>query len=323
MQNCHKNVQLARDDNSGRIYRVYADGVFDLFHLGHMRVLEQAKKALGDPAKVTLICGVCTDEDVHKWKGKTVMDHSTRVATVSHCRWVDEVVDRAPWQLTPEFLEEHKIDFVAHDAIPYVSAGSEDVYAFIKKAGKFLETQRTEGISTSDLIVAIVKCVVCLVWISHLTTRIHRDYDDYVERNLARGYTKEQLNVGRSWEFRSNIHAKDRQLRSSVELARHELKSTSEAVKHFIEQFSPSYLLVDDQHSDHHQHESDNQAAKRRRKSVPHVSPKAYVQHLRETLPPQSNELLTHGVGLAKAVISTTFSALSYLNFFSYCRPRK
>ena len=37
-----------------------------------------------------------------------------------------------------------------------------DVYSPIKIAGKFLETQRTEGISTSDLIVTIVK-----------------DYDDY------------------------------------------------------------------------------------------------------------------------------------------------
>lgn len=159
MELCNRNVEAARNDQTGRVYRVYADGVFDLFHLGHMRVLEQAKKALGDAAKVHLICGVCVDEDVLKYKGKTVMDHATRVASVYHCRWVDEVVERAPWIITPEFLDEHKIDFVAHDAIPYVSAGSEDVYAFVKKSGMFLETQRTEGISTSDLIVAIIKSV--------------------------------------------------------------------------------------------------------------------------------------------------------------------
>ena len=52
-----------------------------------------------------------------------------------------------------------------------------DVYGPIKTAGKFLETQRTEGISTSDLIVTIVK-----------------DYDQYVARNLSRGYSKEALN---------------------------------------------------------------------------------------------------------------------------------
>lgn len=47
-----QKVEEAKRDNSGRVYRVYCDGIFDLFHLGHMRMLEQAKKALGDPAKV-------------------------------------------------------------------------------------------------------------------------------------------------------------------------------------------------------------------------------------------------------------------------------
>lgn len=55
----------------------------------------------------------------------------------------------------------------------------------------FLETQRTVGISTSDIIVDIVK-----------------QYDEFVSRNLSRGYTKEQLNVGRSWEVRAKFHEK-------------------------------------------------------------------------------------------------------------------
>ncbi len=53
-------------------YRVYADGVFDMAHVGHFKVLEQAKKALGNPAKVHLLCGVCNDEDVMQFKGKVV-----------------------------------------------------------------------------------------------------------------------------------------------------------------------------------------------------------------------------------------------------------
>jgi choline-phosphate cytidylyltransferase len=114
-----------------------------------MRMLEQAKHSLGDPARVQLIAGINTDEDTHRFKGKTVMDHKTRVDSVRHCKWVDEVIPEGPWIVTPAFLEKHNIDFVCHDALPYkdVSGQSEDgdVYSGLKKIGKFLETKRTEA----------------------------------------------------------------------------------------------------------------------------------------------------------------------------------
>ena len=60
-------------------------------------------------------------------------------------RYVDEIVRDAPWTVTEEYLTKHKIDFVAHDDIPYTSVDSDDVYSYIKSKGMFLTTNRTEG----------------------------------------------------------------------------------------------------------------------------------------------------------------------------------
>ncbi|OBA19368.1 hypothetical protein METBIDRAFT_222149 [Metschnikowia bicuspidata var. bicuspidata NRRL YB-4993] len=164
-----------------RPIRIYADGVFDLFHLGHMRQLEQAKKSFEN---VELVCGVPSDKETQKRKGLTVLSDKHRVETLKHCKWVDEVIADAPWCVTPSFLIKNRIDYVAHDDLPYASADSDDIYKPIKERGMFLTTQRTEGISTSDII-----------------TKIIRDYDKYLMRNFARGATRKELNV--SW-FKKN-----------------------------------------------------------------------------------------------------------------------
>ncbi|TVY34129.1 putative choline-phosphate cytidylyltransferase [Lachnellula subtilissima] len=170
----------------GRPVRVYADGVFDLFHLGHMRQLEQAKKAFPD---VYLLVGVTGDKETHKRKGLTVLSGQERAETVRHCKWVDEVIDDCPWIVTPEFLEEKKIDYVAHDDLPYGADEGDDIYKPIKEAGKFLVTQRTEGVSTTGII-----------------TKIVRDYEKYIARQFKRGTSRQELNV--SWLKKNELDLK-------------------------------------------------------------------------------------------------------------------
>ncbi|KAJ5420149.1 hypothetical protein PENPOL_c010G00149 [Penicillium polonicum] len=171
---------------TGRSVRVYADGVFDLFHLGHMRQLEQAKKAFPD---TYLIVGVTGDEETHLRKGLTVLSGAERAETIRHCKWVDEVIPCCPWIVTPEFLSEHEIDYVAHDDLPYEAAEGDDIYGPIKEQGKFLVTQRTEGVSTTGII-----------------TRVVRDYDQYISRQFKRGASRQELNV--SWLKKNELEIK-------------------------------------------------------------------------------------------------------------------
>ncbi|GJN12373.1 hypothetical protein PR202_ga30645 [Eleusine coracana subsp. coracana] len=176
-----------------RPVRVYADGIYDLFHFGHARALEQAKKSFPN---TYLLVGCCSDEITRMYKGMTVMTEAERYESLRHCKWVDEVIPDAPWVLNQEFLDKHNIDYVAHDALPYAdtSGAANDVYEFVKAIGKFKETKRTEGISTSDIIMRILKY-----------------YNQYIMRNLTRGYTRKDLGVS---------YVKEKQLRVNMGISK-------------------------------------------------------------------------------------------------------
>ncbi|XP_021275152.1 choline-phosphate cytidylyltransferase 2 [Herrania umbratica] len=199
MNNDSSATSNANDNRDpDRPVRVYADGIYDLFHFGHARSLEQAKKSFPN---TYLLVGCCNDEITHKFKGKTVMNEAERYESLRHCKWVDEVIPDAPWVINQEFLDKHKIDYVAHDSLPYADASGagNDVYEFVKAAGKFKETKRTEGISTSDIIMRIVK-----------------DYNLYVMRNLDRGYSRKELGVSYVKEKRLRVNMRLKKLQEKV-----------------------------------------------------------------------------------------------------------
>jgi choline-phosphate cytidylyltransferase len=141
--------------------RIYTDGVFDLLHYGHMRLFEWIKK---ENPGCTLVVGIHGDEDVILHKRDPVLKYEERRAALSHVRWVDEVVERAPWKIDEAFVADNRIDIVCHDSEPYPYAvrpelresdeprAHVDLYEVPRNLGIFRGSPRTPGISTSEII---------------------------------------------------------------------------------------------------------------------------------------------------------------------------
>lgn len=72
-------------------------GTFDLFHVGHLKLLERAR-ALGD----RLVVGVSTDA-FNEGKGKrTAIPYADRAAIVRAIRFVDDVIPEESWEQKPD-----------------------------------------------------------------------------------------------------------------------------------------------------------------------------------------------------------------------------
>ncbi|KAG7444328.1 Nucleotidylyl transferase [Guyanagaster necrorhizus] len=131
-----------------RTVRVYVDGVFDIFGVGHALQLRQAKLAF---PSVHLIVGVFSDELCSSYGSPAIFPHVERCEVVRHCRWVDEVIGDVPWRVDEQLLSRRRIDYVAIDEGTTVDPKCDTVrvkgYDDIKKLGKVILTKRTHGLT--------------------------------------------------------------------------------------------------------------------------------------------------------------------------------
>jgi len=127
---------------------VYMDGVFDLFHIGHLRGIEQCIQ-LGD----RIIIGVTGDSDATGYKRPPVISQNDRVAVVSAIKGVDKVICPCPLVVTEEFMELNSIDLVVHGFANDMDA--ERQKEFFKtpiELGKFQRISYYDKLSTTDII---------------------------------------------------------------------------------------------------------------------------------------------------------------------------
>ncbi len=123
--------------------------VADLFHYGHVNFLRLARKH-GD----YLLVGVHADKTVMSYKRRPILSMEERVASVKHCRYVDEVISDAPLTIDRAWIEQHEIDLILHgDDLSRETA--EFWYGTPIKMGIYRSVAYTRGISTTEIIARI------------------------------------------------------------------------------------------------------------------------------------------------------------------------
>uniref|UniRef100_A0A1I7XVQ2 ethanolamine-phosphate cytidylyltransferase n=1 Tax=Heterorhabditis bacteriophora TaxID=37862 RepID=A0A1I7XVQ2_HETBA len=133
---------------------VYVCGAFDMFHIGHLLFLEEAKK-LGD----YLIVGILTDQTVNEYKGGNhpIMSLHERVLSVLAYEPVNEVVIGAPREVTDDIIDGFNIKVVAQGSrVPHHEHEGPDPFIAPKKRGIFREIDSGSDMTTDIIIRRII-----------------------------------------------------------------------------------------------------------------------------------------------------------------------
>ena len=130
--------------------RIYIDGIFDLFHRGHLESLKQAKNIDKD---IYLIVGIIDDETASGYKRKPIINQFDRAEIIKNIKIVDEIIESAPLVLTREFIEENNIDLVVHGfANDNDWEKQQDFFKYLIENNKFKKINYYDKISTTDII---------------------------------------------------------------------------------------------------------------------------------------------------------------------------
>lgn len=121
--------------------KVFTYGVFDLLHVGHIKLLEQAKK-LGN----YLIVGVFTDSVVESFKRKPIIPLKQRVKMIESLKMVNKVVVLN--KILPSLEDLSGVSIVAKAE----GAGWDKKFYPKWEKKKSILLKYTKGVSTSDII---------------------------------------------------------------------------------------------------------------------------------------------------------------------------
>ncbi|MFA0438165.1 adenylyltransferase/cytidyltransferase family protein [Vibrio breoganii] len=115
-------------------------GTFDLFHVGHVRLLQRLSK-LGD----RLVVGISSDQFNEKKGKKSFFSYQERAEIVAACKYVDEVFPENNWEQKADDINIYSADIFA--------MGDDWVgkFDYLNKYCKVVYLRRTEDISTTEI----------------------------------------------------------------------------------------------------------------------------------------------------------------------------
>jgi len=129
---------------------IYVDGIFDLFHAGHVNTLKYIKNM---DSNVYLIVGLISDRVAESYKRKPIICEENRKAMLDSCIYVDKVVQNAPLIINKEFIIENNIDLVVHS---YSDSNDEDKQDIFFKIPRELGKYKTIPYSTQESTTKII-----------------------------------------------------------------------------------------------------------------------------------------------------------------------
>ena len=131
--------------------RIYIDGIFDLFHMGHVLHFKNVKEL--DDQDNYLIVGIISDKDAENYKRRPIYNENNRKILVESCKYVNEVMLNAPLIITEDFIKDNRIDLICHGFLDNNDIEKQkDFFEIPIKLNKFRAVKYHNDISTTDII---------------------------------------------------------------------------------------------------------------------------------------------------------------------------
>ena len=165
------------------------EGTFDLPHYGHQGAIKNAKKAAAQHFQlpldaIDLVIGITDlpEAELKTYKRQPIYSVDEKIRQMEGFADVHEVIRMPALFITMKFLRKNRIDLVAAGS-DYIDPVRRDLYYLEPfQSGIFINFDRTEGISTTEI----------------LRRAVHHVIDDLAERvsaKLGSAERKRQLKV--------------------------------------------------------------------------------------------------------------------------------